>query len=144
MNVDGRLFASVRFRRVSLEVGAEATLPSSGWLDDRSGFRYRTDAGTLALCGHLGWWAACGVGEIAKIYVQGFGVPQPLSSSGVQPSAGARLALTHRLWGRLAASVQAEWLKSLASWTVELDHTKTWTTPAWGIHFGLDVGATFD
>jgi hypothetical protein len=143
-SVDGRLFAAVQYGLVSAEVGGEATVPSPARLDARSGFRYQSFAATLALCGHLRWWSACGMGKLGQIRVEGFGLDQPLSPSGVQPWAGARLAFTHRLWNRLAGSLHAEWLSSLAPWTVEVNHTTTWRTPAWGLHFGLDVGATFD
>jgi len=143
-DLDVRLFAAVRYWFASIELGGEATIPSTGRLDDRSGFRYRALAGTLALCGHLRWWSACGVGKLAQIRVEGFGVDQSFSPAGTQPWAGVRLAFTHRLWRRLSASVNAEGLRSLAPWTVEVNHTPAWRTPAWGLHFGLDLGATFD
>ena len=143
-NLDVRFFAAVRYWFASVELGGEATMPSTGRLDDRSGFRYRSLAGTLALCGHLHWWSACGVGKLAQIRVEGFGVDQSFSPSGTQPWAGARLAFTHRLWNRLSASLSAEGLRSLAPWTVEINQTPAWHTPAWGLHFGLDLGATFD
>jgi hypothetical protein len=143
-NLDVRLFAAVRYYFASMELGGEATMPSTGRLDDRSGFRYRSLAGTLALCGHLRWWSACGVGKLAQIRAEGFGVDQSFSPAGTQPWAGARLAFTHRLWNRLSASVNGEGLRSLAPWTIDVNHTPAWRTPAWGLHFGLDVGVTFD
>jgi hypothetical protein len=143
-SIDGHVFAAMQYRFASVEVGAEATLPSSARLDDRSGFRYRSSAGSLAICGHLRWWATCGVGKIGQIHVEGYGVAQSLSPSGTQSSAGGRVAVTHRMWGHLAASVHADWLKSLAPWTVEVNHTRTWSTPAWGIQLGMEVGALFD
>ena len=143
-SVDGRVFAGARHRALSVEVGGEATVPTSMQLDDRSGFRYQYLAGTLALCGHLGWWSACGVGKLGKIRIRGYGVDNPSLASGVQTSAGGRLAFTHRLWGPISGMVRADWLASLTSSTVEINHTTTWSTPGSGVHLGLDVGATFE
>jgi hypothetical protein len=143
-SVDGRGFAGARYRGASGEIGGEATLPTSAHLDDRSGFRYQYVAGTLALCGHLGPWSACGVGKVGRIRIQGFGVDNPLSASGVKTSAGGRLALTHRLWGPLSAAARAEWLASFTPWNVQINHTTAWSAPGSGVLLGLDVGATFE
>jgi len=40
--------------------------------------------------------------------------------------------------------VRADWLASLTPWTVEINHTTTWSTPGSGVHLGLDVGGTFE
>ena len=143
-SVDVRLFAAVRYWVASVEVGGEATMPSTGRLDDRSGFRYSSWPAPWLFAATFRWWSACGVGKVAQIRAEGFGVDQSFSPSGTQPWAGGRLAFTHRLWNRVAGSVHGEGLRSLAPWTVEVNHTTTWRTPDWGLHFGLDVGVTFD
>jgi hypothetical protein len=141
---DGRLFGGVRYGAASVEIGGEATAPISTQLDDRSGFRHQYLAGTLALCATRGPWSACGVGKLGAVRIRGFGVDVPLSASGLEPSAGARLGLTQRLWDRLFAGARAEWLASLRPWNVEINHTTTWKTPRSGVLFGLDLGGTFE
>jgi hypothetical protein len=141
---DGRLFVGARYGAASIEIGGEATAPTSTQLDDRSGFRHQYVAGTLALCGNRGPWSACGIGKLGVIRVRGFGVDVPLSASGLQPSAGARVALTQRLWDRIFATARAEWLASLTSWNVEVNHTTTWEMPRSSVLFGFDVGGIFE
>jgi hypothetical protein len=141
---DGRLFAGAHYGAASVEIGGEATVPTSAQLDDRSGFRHQYVAGTLALCGNRGPWSACGIGKLGVVWIRGFGVDVPLSASGLQPSAGGRIALTQRLWDRISATARAEWLASLRPWNVAINYTTIWETPRSNVLFGLDLGVTFE
>ncbi len=110
---------------------------------DGTGFKLRTVDGTLALCGHLKRWAACGVAEIGSLHVEGFGVDDARSPSAVVGRAGLRLAFGQPLFGRLAIRLRAEGLGTLTAATVYLNDVSVWTTPRFVLSLGTDLAVRF-
>src|SRR5581483_11663466 len=98
------LFFGVRRRDLSLEVGAEASLPSTSRQPDGSGFRHSTIGGSLAVCEHRGALSACLLGKVSQIRVSGMGVDQPRSPTEMAAQAGFRLAAAFPLGGPLFAA----------------------------------------
>jgi hypothetical protein len=138
-----RLFLRARGSRLSLEVGADATLPVSELEPDGSSFALDTQAADAVGCGHLGVVAGCVVGRFGRIHARGSGVDAPRSPSGLFSQAGARLAVGGDVGSRFFAGAHVDGLVMLAPWTVKLNGGDVWTTPRFAVLFGIDVGARF-
>jgi hypothetical protein len=136
----GRLFATGRIARFSLELALGAALPATRQESGAGGFSLdRLDAGA-ATCGHARAFAACFTVTLGVLRARGFGVDLPQSPAGPFSQAGARLAATHEFGGRYFAAVRVDALVMLSSYTVTLNQAAAWTTPRVGGLVGLDVG----
>jgi hypothetical protein len=139
----GRLFVGVQYAMVSLELGAEASLPSTTRQDDGSGFRHNLILATIAACGHYGVFSGCALGKVGQIQVRGLGVDVPASPTGFVAQVGPRLAISLGLGDHLAVLAHTDGLYLLTPWTVDLNHTAFWTMPRFGAVVGIDVAARF-
>jgi hypothetical protein len=137
----GRVFVAGRVARLSLELSLEAALPRERREVDGSGFSLERFAGGAAGCGHARWLAACLTATGGVLRVRGFGVDVPASPSGFFSQVGGRLSASFDLGSRCFATVRAEALVLLSSWTVTLNETAAWTTPRVGGLVGADLGA---
>jgi hypothetical protein len=140
---DARMFFGVRRGDLSLEIGAEATYPSSERRWDGSGFRQTLIGGALSLCGHLQSLSACALGRASQVRVTGLGVDSPRSPAGFAAQAGLRLAGTIELGGSWFAAVHLDGLGLLNSCTVVLNEAPVWEMPRLGLLAGIDVSARF-
>jgi len=139
----GRLFLGVRRGQLSLEVGADATLPVSEQQSDGSAFALDTQAGDAIGCGRVSVVAGCVVGRFGRIHARGSGIDAPRSPSGLFAQAGARLGAAFDLGDRFFAGGHVDGLIMLSPWTVALNGGAVWTTPRFGVLLGVDVGAWF-
>jgi hypothetical protein len=139
----GRLFVAIQHARASLELAAEASLPSTTDQDDGGGFRHSLVLGTIAVCGHHRFASACGLGKAGQIKVRGEGVDVPASPTGFIAQAGPRLAATLALGDHWVLLTHAEALVLLTPWTVELRHTAVWKMPRVGAVAGIDLAFRF-
>lgn len=137
------LFVELRHGRVSAQLGGGASLPTTTYVQDSSGFRANSASGELGLCGHLDPFAICGLGEMGWLWVQGFGVDHPASPSGFVARAGVRLGVSQRLSDHLRASLRADGLVLLTPWTVDLNRIAVWAVPIFGAALGVDLAARF-
>lgn len=134
-----RLFGALRLSTVSLELGAEATLPVTLRRSDGTGFSTTTFGVTIAPCLHRDRFAFCGVGLLGLFRVQGFGVDDAHSPSSFTGKAGLRLAFDEPLSQRWAIAVHVDGLATLTPRTVYLNAMPVWTTPAFGLVVGIDL-----
>jgi hypothetical protein len=141
VSTGGRLFATVRRDALSLELGVEATLPSTWRSDDGSGFRARALVGALAGCNHWGAFSLCAVGKVGRLSVTGFGVDQAASPAGWVGQIGARVAGSFWLGSHVVGSLRVEVVTTPAPWTVQLNRVSVWTTPSIAGLLGIDVAA---
>jgi hypothetical protein len=143
MTASGRLFFGVRRDNLSLEIGAEASLPSTTHQADSSGFRENLIGASAAMCAHRRAISACALGKLGQIRVSGFGVDQPRSAAGIVGQAGLRLAATFEFGGRWAATAHLDALGLLTPYTVELNRVGLWEMPRLGALAGIDLTARF-
>jgi len=143
MALGGRVFVDLRWSALSIEGGGEGILPVTFEQADRTGFRLRTVDATLALCGHVGRWAACAVGSLGPLRVEGFGVDEARSPSSVLAKAGLRLILEQPLSRRFAVRLRADGLGTLTPATVYLNDVSVWTTPRLALGLGTDLAVRF-
>ena len=139
----GRLFLSYWFGHAALELGAEASLPSTTHLAHGGGFRHELMFGTLAACGWYWSMGACGLARLGRIQVHGLRVDKPASPAGFVAQVGPRLAYHLGLGERLGllGHVDASYL--LTPWTVELNHVGVWTMPRFSAVAGIDLTVRF-
>jgi hypothetical protein len=138
-----RLFVSGRRGPLSLELGADATLPVTQEQGDGTAFSLDTLAVETTGCGHLRLLAACVAARVGRIQARGSGVDVTRSPSGLFSQAGIRLAAAHALGARLFAAAHVDGLVMLSSWTVALNDTAVWTTPRFAVLLGFDLGVRF-
>ena len=139
----GRVFFGLQHAAASLEIGAEASLPTTTRRTDGIGFHQNLLLGTVAACGRYRFASACALGKSGQIRVSGLGVDVPSSPTGFIAQAGPRLAATLELGGIILLVGHADALLLLTPWTVELNHTAIWTMPRFGATLGIDLAARF-
>lgn len=139
----GRLFVTVGWSRVALELGAEASVPSVTHLANGTGFSQQEVLGSLAGCGMHRPWSACLLGKVGEIRVVGQAIDVPATSSALMVQGGLRLALTQALGKRLQLVAHGEGLAVLTRGVVTLDSMPVWTTPRFAALFGIDLGVRF-
>jgi hypothetical protein len=139
----GRIFASGRSARLSLEIALDGAWPATRQQVDGSGFSLGRFAGAAAGCGHAGAFAACLTATYGLLRARGFGVDMPASPSGFFSQLGARIVATRDFGGRYFAAAHLDGLVMVSPWTVTLNQAAAWTTPRVGAVAGVDVGARF-
>jgi hypothetical protein len=139
----GRLFGAVQYGRVSIELAAEASLPSTTRLPNGGGFRHQLTLGSLAACGWHRSISACALAKLGRIQVRGIGVDEPASAAGFVAQIGPRLAYSLGLSDHLVLMGHADALYMLTPWTVYVNHVAAWTMPRVGAVAGIDVAANF-
>lgn len=138
-----RLFFGVRRRNLSVEVGAEATYPSTERQWDGSGFRQSLIGASAALCGHRQSLSACVLGKASQARVSGLGVDQPRSPTGFVAQAGLRIAAALQLGGPWSATAHVDVLGLITPCTVDLNKVGVWEMPRLAALAGIDVSARF-
>jgi hypothetical protein len=139
----GRVFASGRVSRISVEIALDAALPATQRETDGSGFSLDRFAAGAAVCGHAWAFAACFTTTVGLLRARGLAVDAPASSSGLFSQLGARFGAEEDLGRRLFVAARADALVMLSSWTVRLNETTVWTTPRVGLVVGFDLGVRF-
>jgi hypothetical protein len=139
----GRLFVDGRVSWFSLELSADAALPTSRQQTDGSSFSLARYAAGAAACGHARALAACATTSAGILRAHGGGVDVPASPTGWFAQVGARITATYVFAERYFASARADGLVMLSPSTVTLNQTAVWTTPRVGALIGLDLGARF-
>ena len=138
-----RLFLGVRQSEFSLELGGEASYPSTERHWDGSGFRQSLIGASAAVCGHRGATSACVVGKASQIRVTGLGVDQPRSPTGFVAQAGLRFAAAMDLGGPWFAAAHIDALGLLTPNTIVLSQAGVWDMPRLGALAGIDLAARF-
>ncbi len=139
----GRIFFELQYAGASIELGAEASLPTETRQTDGIGFRQNLILGTIAACGYYRFASACALGKLGQIRVTGLGVDVSAAPTGFIAQAGPRLAATLGLGEQLLLRVHADALVLITPWNVELNHATFWTMPRFGAALGIDLAARF-
>jgi hypothetical protein len=143
VTADARLFVGVRHDNRSLEIGAEASYPSTELQWDGTGFRQSLIGASAALCEHRQVLSACVLGKASQVRVAGLGVDNPRSPTGFVLQAGIRVAATLDFRGSWSAAAHLDLLGLLTPYTVDLNQAGVWEMPRVGALAGIDVAARF-
>jgi hypothetical protein len=138
-----RIFGSVARAHWSLELAAEASLPTTIRRADRAGFSHQEVLASVAGCGTLQAWSACLLAKAGEIWITGKDIDVPSSARGPILETGVRVSATQRIFRRVYASAHADFLVLPINWQVTLDHTVVWTSPRFAETIGLDVALRF-
>jgi hypothetical protein len=138
-----RLFVTMAWSHVAVELGGEASVPSTTHRGDGAGFSQEQILASVAGCGLRGPFSVCAVGKAGELRVVGQGVDVPLTASGVMILAGLRLAASHTFGHRTYIVGRLEGLARLTRGTVTLDSMPVWTSPTFAALLGIDVGFRF-
>ena len=138
-----RLFFGVRRNNLSVEVGGEASYPSTERQWDGSGFRQSLIGAGVAMCGYRQSFSACVLGKASQVRVSGLGVDKPKSPTGFVVQAGLRFAAALELGGPWSATAHLDALGLLTPYTIDLNQVGVWDMPRLGALVGIDVWARF-
>ena len=141
--LQGRLFLAAEFTRVALEIGAEASLPTTTYQDHGGGFRYQLTLGTLAACARHRSIEGCGLGKLGRSAVRGVAVDKPASAAGFVAQVGPRVSYSLALGDHLVLLAHVDALLLLTPWTVDVNHVPMWTMPRFAGVAGIDLAARF-
>ncbi len=138
----GRLFGSLDWRYLSIELAVEADLPSTTRRSDGAGFEQQRLLAGAATCVTLTRWRACVLGNLGEVRLVGQ-IDRPDSASVPIAEVGARIGVVQRLGERFFVEVRADGLTNLSRWTARLDQMPVWTAPRFSATLGVDVGVRF-
>ncbi len=143
LNGWGRLFGAARHRSLSLELGAEASLPWDWRQPDGTGFLGQVTLGTFSPCLHVHGFSGCSVAKAGLVRIRGVGVDEVRSPTGPVAQAGLRVGAALAAGRRFLFTPRVEALGTLTPLTVELNDVGVWTTPAATVLGGIDVAYRF-
>jgi hypothetical protein len=139
----GRVFASLRWAVVAVELALEASAPVTTRRADGAGFSQWYSLSSAAGCGVFDPWSACAVVKGGFVHVTGREIDVPSGASAALVQSGLRLALSQRLGASASLSLRGEGLLNLTRWSVTLDHSPVWSAPRLACESGLDFAVLF-
>lgn len=139
----GRLFGTIQWSHLAVELAGEAIAPSTTHRADGAGFSQEEFLASLAGCGVRPPLSLCAVGKVGELRVAGQGVDVPLTASGLTIQTGLRLVAAHTFGYRTYIMARLEGLARLTDGTVTLDSMPVWSTPRFAALLGIDVGIRF-
>ena len=136
----GRVLGSLGWEHVSLELAAEASLPSTPRRADGAGITQQHLLASAAACGKLTRWKACLLANAGEVRRRGEDIDLPTSAVMPLVQAGARLGIVQPLNGGFFVDAHADGLVNVFRWTGTLDDLPVWTAPRFAAVVGVDVG----
>jgi hypothetical protein len=137
----GRAIGAVAWRHVSLELAAEASLPSTARRSDGAGFSQQHLLASAAACTMLTRWRACLLANAGEVRMTGEDIDLPTSAVVPLVQAGARVGVVQLLGRYVFVDAHADGLANVVRWTGTLDQVPVWTAPRLAAVVGIDLGA---
>lgn len=139
----GRLFGSLAWQHLSLELGAELSVPATTRRADGAGFSQQLLLVSGAGCLPLSPWKMCLLLNAGEVRMEGENIDHPTSARVPIVEAGVRLAFNQPFGRRLFLSAYLDGLSLLTRRTGSLDAVPVWTAPPFAAAVGLDAGLRF-
>ena len=139
-----RVFGSAAWTHWSLELAAEANLPTIIRRADGAGFASHQLLASIAGCTILQPLSACLLAKAGQIRVAGKDVDVPASAAGPIVETGLRVGAMQRIYRGAYVSAYVEGVLLPLRWGVTLDHSVVWTSPHFAEAIGLDVALRFE
>jgi len=136
----GRVLGSLGWEHVSVELAAEASLPTTSRRSDGAGVAQQHLLASAAACGKLTRWKVCLLANAGEVRMRGEDIDRPTSAVMSLVQAGARLGIVQPLTGRFFLDAHADGLVNVIRGTGELDYIAVWTAPPLAAVLGVDVG----
>ena len=136
----GRVLGSLGWEHVSVELAAEASLPTTTRRSDGAGIAQQHLLASAATCAKLTRWRACLLANAGEVRMTGEDIDRPTSAVMPVVQAGARLGVVQPLRGGFFVDAYADGLVNVIRWTGTLDDLPVWTAPRMAAVLGVDVG----
>ena len=137
-----RLFGTLAWQRVSVELAAVVSLPATTRRADGDGFTQQHLLGSTAACATATRWNGCLVANAGAVRMAGE-IDRPTSATVLVVQVGVRAGITQRLGRRAFLAAHADGLANLTRWTGSLDQVPVWTAPRFAAALGVDGGVQF-
>jgi hypothetical protein len=138
-----RVFGVLSWPRLSIELGAQASLPSTTRRADGAGFSQQEWLLAAAGCGRRSAWRACLLAQAGQVRMAGEQIDRPSSATAAVVQAGARLGFAQPVGRHVLLDARADGLVNLSRWTARLDLVPVWTAPRFAAALGVDAAVTF-
>ncbi|MET0792454.1 MAG: hypothetical protein ABW061_13115 [Polyangiaceae bacterium] len=139
----GRVFGLLAWPHASLQLAAEASLPSTIRRSDGAGVTEQLLLLSVAGCEAIERWSACLVLDAGSVSLAGQDIDRPTSTRLPFVDAGLRAGFSQPLGRRAFLNAHADGLTVLSRWTARLDDVPVWTTPRFAAAIGIDFGVQF-
>ncbi len=139
----GRLFGGAAWPRVSLELAAEVSFPTTTRRADGAGFSQQHLLASAGACARVSRWNGCLLINAGEIRMAGENIDRTNSAAAPLVQAGARVGIVQHLGHRFFVDAHADGLANVTRWTATLDQVPVWTAPRVSAVVGIDVGALF-
>jgi hypothetical protein len=139
----GRLFGVVAWPRVSVELGAVASLPATTRRADGAGFSQQHLLGSAAGCATATRWNGCVVVNAGAVRMAGQNIDRPTSAIVPIVETGIRAGVVQRVGSRALLGAHAAGLVNVTRWTGTLDQVPVWTAPRFAGTLGIDAIVEF-
>jgi hypothetical protein len=139
----GRVFGTMAWQRLSVEIAGEVSLPATTRRQDGAGVSQQQLVLTAAGCAAFGRWSTCVLAKAGEVRLAGEDIDRPTSGRVALVAAGGRLGFTQRLGRRAFVAGHADGLGILTRWTARLDGLPVWTAPRFAATVGIDAGVRF-
>jgi hypothetical protein len=136
----GRVLGSLGWQHASLELAAEASLPSTPRRSDGAGVAQQHLLASAAGCAILTRWSACLVAKAGEVRMTGEDIDLPKSAVVPLVEAGGRAGFVQLLGRGFFVDAHADGLVNVIRWTGTLDQIPVWTAPRFAAVLGLDLG----
>jgi len=141
----GRVLGSLAWQHLSVELAAEASLPTTTRRSDGAGFSQQHLLASAAACAMLTPWRACLLAKGGEVRMTGQDIDLPTSAVVPLAEAGFRVGIVQHLGRGFFVDAHADGLVNVIRWTGTLDQVPVWTAPRMaavvGIDLGIDLGA---
>jgi hypothetical protein len=139
----GRIFGSVAWPHLSVELAAVVSVPATIRRADGAGFSQQHLFGSAAACTSVARWRSCLLGNAGEVRMSGENIDRTTSASVALVQAGVRSGIDQRLGSRVYLNAYADGLINLTRWTGRLDRVPVWTAPRFAAALGVDVSVQF-
>lgn len=137
----GRVLGSLAWQRVSLELAAEAGLPTTARRADGAGVSQQPLLASAAACAMLTRWRVCLLAKAGEVRMAGQNIDLPASAVVPLLQTGARVGVVQPLGHGFFVDGYADGLTNVIRWTGNLDQMPVWTAPRLAAVIGIDIGA---
>jgi hypothetical protein len=136
----GQVLGGLGWEHVSVELAAEASLPSTTRRLDGAGIAQQHLLASAAACGKLTRWRACLLANAGGVRMRGVDIDLPKSAVMPVVQTGARLGIVQPLKSGCFLDAHADGLVNVFRWRGTLDDVAVWTAPRFAAVLGVDVG----
>jgi hypothetical protein len=139
----GRLVGSLAWPHLSVELAAEASVPSTPRRPDGAGVSQQHLLGSAAGCAVLSRWRACLLANAGEVRMTGVDIDRPTSAVAPLLEVGARVGIVQLLGHDLFVDAHADGLINVIRLTDTLDQLPVWTASRLAAAVGIDLGIAF-